>query len=214
MTTVGSILDYLHTLAPSCMKMEWDHEGLLCGSRSTPVNTVLVALDPFLHVCKEAQQCGAQLLVTHHPLIFTPLTSVTDETSVGRCLSLLCRHGISAINLHTNLDCAPGGVNDVLAQTLGLTHIQVLNPQGVQNHKQPWGLLRGGEVPPQSLDCFLSHVKQALGAEGLRYTDGGKPVNRVAVGGGSCADALRYLCHRRCQIQSFLGCQGNGYQPD
>ena len=198
MTTVGDILKYIETLAPRSMKMDWDNVGLLCGSKATPVTKVLVALDPFEGVCREAAQWGAQLIVTHHPVIFQAPKAITDETSVGRSILQLCAHGISAINAHTNLDCAPGGVNDVLAKKLALVNVQVVDPNGTDENGNEWGLLRMGEVPEQPLDAFLNRVKTLLGCEGLRYVNGGKPVRKVAVGGGSCAgemlDALRAGC--------------------
>jgi dinuclear metal center YbgI/SA1388 family protein len=198
MTTVGDILKYIETLAPRSMKMDWDNVGLLCGSKATPVTKVLVALDPFEGVCREAAQWGAQLIVTHHPVIFQAPKAITDETSVGRSILQLCAHGISAINAHTNLDCAPGGVNDVLAKKLALVNVQVVDPEGTDENGNEWGLLRMGELPEQPLDAFLNRVKTLLGCEGLRYVDGGKPVRKVAVGGGSCAgemlDALRAGC--------------------
>ena len=110
------------------MAENWDNVGLLCGSRSTPVTKILVALDPFEGVCREAAEIGAELIVAHHPLIFSPARSVTDDTSIGRSIMHLCRHGISAINAHTNLDCTPGGVNDILARKLGLKDIQLIRP--------------------------------------------------------------------------------------
>lgn len=190
MTTVADILKFLEFLAPRDMKMNWDNAGLLCGSRVTTVTKVLVALDPFEHVCREAADWGAELIVTHHPLIFKPLPNVTDETSIGRGIMVLCRHGISAVNAHTNLDQAPGGVNDVLARTLGLENIRVVDPCGTTESGEPWGLLRMGEVKEQGLEAFLATVKEKLGCEGLRYVSGGKTVRRVAVGGGSCADGM------------------------
>ena len=198
MTTVGDILSYLETLAPRSMKMDWDNVGLLCGGKNRPVTKVLVALDPFEGVCKEAAQWGAELILTHHPLIFSPLKSVTDETSIGRAVQLLCSAGISAINAHTNLDCAPGGVNDCLAQTLGLSDVQVIAPAGVDELDRPWGLLRQGAVEIQPLSDFLPHVKEALHCDGLRYVNGGKPVHRVAVGGGACASELMDAVHAGC----------------
>ena len=183
MTTVADILNFIETLAPTSLKMDWDNVGLLCGSKSASVTKILVALDPFEHVCNEAAAWGAELIVTHHPIIFRPLPNVTDKTSIGRGLMTLCRHGINAVNAHTNLDCAPGGVNDVLAQTLGLRNIEVI-PGGIPN------LLRMGDVDEQPLSQFLSTVKDHLGCDGLRYVDGGKPVHRVAVGGGACADGM------------------------
>ena len=190
MATVNDILTYLETLAPRSMKMDWDNVGLLCGSRKQEVTKVLVALDPFEGVCQEAAAWGAQLIVTHHPLIFRALKSITDDTSIGRSIQLLCREGISAINAHTNLDCAPGGVNDRLAATLGLSDIEVIDPMGTDENGVEWGLLRKGTVQEQTLSDFLPTVKAALGCEGLRYVDGGKPVCKVAVGGGACASEL------------------------
>lgn len=198
MTTVGDILSYLETLAPRSMKMDWDNVGLLCGGKSRPVTKVLVALDPFEGVCEEAAQWGAELILTHHPLIFSPLKSVTDETSIGRAVQLLCANSISAINAHTNLDCAPGGVNDCLAETLGLSEIQVIAPSGVDELGRPWGLLRQGTVEAQPLSDFLPKVKSALNCEGLRYVNGGKPVHRVAVGGGACASELLDAVNAGC----------------
>ena len=188
--TVQTILDYLQTLAPAAMKYEWDNVGLICGRRDQEVKKILVALDPFEHVCKEAADWGAELMVTHHPLIFQPMKAITDETSIGRGIMTLCRHGISAINAHTNLDCAPGGVNDVLANALDLQDISVILPSGTDEEGTPWGLLHRGAVPQQPLEAFLASVKEKLGCRGLRYVDGGKPVHKVAVGGGSCASEL------------------------
>lgn len=198
MTTVNDILTYLETLAPVSMKMDWDNVGLLCGSRSQQVTKILVALDPFESVCREAADVGADLLVTHHPLIFQPAKSVTDETGVGRAILSLVRNDISAINAHTNLDCAPGGVNDVLAQTLGLENVRVICPSGVDDQGRPWGLLRQGTVESQPLAQFLGHVKQRLGCKGLRYVSGGKSVTNVAVGGGACGGELMEAVNAGC----------------
>lgn len=191
MTTVQNILDFLETLAPGYMKMDWDNVGLLCGSADTEVTKILVALDPFTHVCEEAAEVGAQLLVTHHPLIFHATKSITDQNGLGKSILCLIKNGICAVNAHTNLDCAPGGVNDTLAAKLGLADIQVLSPSGETEIGKPWGLLRCGYVDnTQSLEEFLALIKGRLGCTGLRYVDGGKPVLKVAVGGGSCGDCI------------------------
>ena len=190
MTTVADILKYVETIAPGYMKEHWDNVGLLCGNHTSPVTKILVALDPFEHVCQEAADFGAELIVTHHPIIFQPMKSITDLTSIGRSIQLLCRHGISAINAHTNLDCAPGGVNEVLAVKLGLNDVQVISPAGTSEDGIPYGLLRCGIVESQPLDQFLALVKENLQTQGLRYVDGGKPVRKIAVGGGSCAGGM------------------------
>lgn len=188
MTTVKDILLFLETVAPEELKMEWDNVGLLCGRTNKEVRSVLVALDPFHHVCQEAAEVGADLLLTHHPLIFTPLTEVTDNSAVGQSLLTLIAHDIAAVNAHTNLDCAAGGVNDTLAEVLGLTEVSVI---GSEN------LLRAGRYE-STLPVFLDHIKKILNCDGLRYVDGGKPVSRVAVGGGSCASALAEVAAAGC----------------
>ena len=198
MASVADILKYIETIAPRNMKMDWDNVGLLCGSKATAVTKIMVALDPFEHVCQEAADWGAELIVTHHPIIFQGMKSITDETSIGRGIMLLCRNGISAINAHTNLDQVHGGVNDVLAQTLELENIQVINACGVDEDGNEWGLLRCGIASAQALPDFLRHVKETLGCEALRYVDGGKPVHKVAVGGGSCAGAMLDVLDAGC----------------
>ncbi len=198
MTTVSDVLNYLNTIAPPAMQEDWDNVGLLCGWPDKPVTQILVALDPFEAVCREAADWGAELIVTHHPLIFKPLSRVTDETITGRCVLFLASHGISAINAHTNLDCAPGGVNDVLAEMLGLSGVEVLNPLGNDAQGLPYGLLRAGTVKEQPLDAFLSQVKAALGCGGLRYVNSGRSVHRVAVGGGACASELSEVIRAGC----------------
>ena len=196
--TVQQILDYVNSLAPANMKYDWDNVGLICGRRDQEVKKLLVALDPFLDVCEEAAAMGADLIVTHHPLIFRAPKTVTSDDTVGQCILFLASHGISAVNAHTNLDQAPGGVNDVLAQTLELAQIEVLNPEGVDAEGRPWGLLRTGEVEEQPLNTFMERVKARLGTPILRYADGGKAVHKVAVGGGSCADAIREVLDAGC----------------
>ncbi len=197
MATVADILAFLNTLAPEEMKEDWDRVGLNCGHLNKPVTRILVALDPFEDVCQEALEMEADLLVTHHALIWDA-GFVTDRDTQGRNTLFLIENNIACINAHTNLDCAPGGVNDILAAKLGLEEVQVIAPRGVDSQGRPWGLLRQGITQSQTLAQFLDTVKKALGCEGLRYTDGGKPVSRVAVGGGACASELQQVAAAGC----------------
>jgi len=191
MATVADILSFVENLAPRYMKCDWDNVGLLCGRRDREVKKVLVALDPFRNVIEEAIEIGADCIVTHHPLIFrNPLMAVNEDTEAGRCVLTLMEHGIAAINAHTNYDLAPDGVNDVLARTLGLADIEVINPEGTDAEGRPYGLLRCGTIGEIALKAFLVGVKEHLDCQGLRYVDAGKPVRKVAVGGGSCADEM------------------------
>lgn len=198
MTTVLDVKNAVARLAPAFMKEDWDNVGLLCGCAAAPVHKILVALDPFLNVCREAAEVGADLIVTHHPLIFQPVSSITDGDTIGQSILFLAQHGIAAVNAHTNLDKAPGGVNDRLAEVLGLRNIAVLNPEGIDEQGRPWGLLRIGERDATTAAEFASFVKENLGCPGLRYVDGGRPIKRVAVGGGACAGAIREAADAGC----------------
>ena len=101
MITVQDILNCVQALAPTYMKESWDKVGLNCGRRDRPVTKVLIALDPFEAVCREAKALGAELLVTHHALIWQP-GFVTDETQWGKNTLYLIENGIAHINAHTS----------------------------------------------------------------------------------------------------------------
>ena len=197
MATVADILNFIETFAPPYMKESWDNVGLNCGHRDREVKKILVALDPFTHVCREAKEWGADLLVTHHALIWKP-GFVTDADVQGRNTLFLIENGIAHINAHTNLDCAPGGVNDRLAEVLGLENTQVIAPTGTDEAGREWGLLRMGTVAEQPLEVFLSSVKEKRGCDALRYVNSNKPVRRVAVGGGACAGELMEVLRAGC----------------
>ena len=121
--TVQEIYDLIDRTAPFDTQMESDNSGFLVGNVSQEVNSILFALDVTPAVISEAVSLGAQLIVTHHPLMFSPLHSLTDGDYEGRVIRRLVREDISLISAHTNLDQAPGGINDTLAGLCGLTGI-------------------------------------------------------------------------------------------
>ena len=200
MATNRDILNLLRRIAPPELAESWDNNGLLCGRADAPVTKILVALDPFEAVAQEAIDIGAQLIVTHHPLIFRPAASVTDETSVGRTLLALIEHGIAAINAHTCLDAAPGGVNDALAAALELEDVASCG-----------GMWRMGLVPKQPVSHFAALVKHRLGANGVRFADAGRPVQRVAVCGGAGMDYLQEILDAGCDTFVTGDVKYNGF---
>ena len=121
--TVQTIYDLLQTVAPFETQMEGDNSGLLVGSPQQEIHRILFALDVTEPVIDEAAALGAELIVTHHPLLFSPIRSLTDESYEGRLIRRLVRENISLIAAHTNLDQAPGGINDTLAALCGLAEI-------------------------------------------------------------------------------------------
>jgi len=190
MASVKDIFAYLDKIAPMSMKLDWDNVGLLVGSYDSEVSRVLVALDITDAVIDEAARQGAQLIVAHHPLFLQPLWQVTDGDRTGRKIWKLLRHGIAAICMHTNLDSAKGGVNDRLAEAVGLSETVILWQVG-EADGVPYGMGRVGTLSaPVAMADFLPRVKAALEASGLRYHDAGRPVHRVAVMGGSGSDGL------------------------
>lgn len=121
--TVQTVYDLIQTVAPFDTQMDYDNSGLLVGSPSQEVKNILFALDVTQPVIDEAVAVGAELIVTHHPLMFSAIHALTDETYEGRLIRRLVRENISLIAAHTNLDQASGGINDTLAALCGLVEV-------------------------------------------------------------------------------------------
>ena len=201
MTTVQDIYNFLDAKAPFRLQEEWDNSGLLAGDPKAPVGRVLLALDITDAVIEEAAALDAQLIVSHHPVIFRPIKRATlcagDLT--GRKVWSLGRYNIAAICAHTNLDSVEGGVNTVLAKALGLQELTVLEQTGTGPEDLPSGIGRIGTLPqPMDTEAFLRTVQAALGPHALRYVDVGRPISRVAVGGGACGDMLTLAVQAGC----------------
>ncbi len=193
MATVKEIYAVLDAFAPFETQAEFDNAGFLVGRGDREVSRVLVALDITDAVIEEAKQFCAQLIVAHHPLVFDPVRAVTDESLTGNKLLCLAECGIAAICAHTNLDACVGGVNELLAKTLGLCNVEQLHQEGNDRFGRPYGIGRVGifgDAKNIKVKDFAEFVKETLPAAGVRYVDAGKPVHRVAVGGGSCGSML------------------------
>ncbi len=120
------IMDAMDKLAPRNLAESWDNVGLLVGSPAQDISKVLVALDVTLPVAEQAVAMGADMIIAHHPLIFKGITNVRTDLPHGRLLSRLLKADIAVYTAHTNLDIAPGGINDILASKLGLQGIEPL----------------------------------------------------------------------------------------
>lgn len=137
MATVREIYQLLNTLAPFSIQMEFDNAGFLVGRGDQAVDRILVSLDITEPVVSEAAERGAQLIVSHHPVLFHPARSITDGDPTGRILLALVERKIAAICAHTNLDTVAGGVNDALAHRLDLVQIEPLKQGGVDASGRP-----------------------------------------------------------------------------
>jgi len=197
--TVKEIYRYLDGRAPFALQMDFDNSGFLVGRGERSVERVLVALDITEEVVAEGVELGCQLIVSHHPILFHPARQITDDTPNGRILLALVEGGMAAICAHTNLDAVSGGVNDALAAALGLREVEMLHQDRVDPLGRPYGVGRVGVVEGFSdVRSFAAFVRERLGAEGLRLEDAGRPVRRVAVGGGSCGSMLRDAWEKGC----------------
>ncbi len=191
MAQVKDIYAYIDSIAPFHTQMDFDNAGLLVGRMQAEVSKILVALDITNEVICEAAQMGVQLIVAHHPVIFHPMKSVIGGDVTGEKVLMLAESGIAAICAHTNLDAAQDGINDRLAVQLGLTELEQLHQDGIDTQGRPYGIGRVGFVEECACAAdFAQRVKGQLNAAGIRYMDAGRPVRRVAVGGGSCGSML------------------------
>ena len=184
MTQIKEIEAALFQFAPKELSQSWDNVGLLVGDPEGPVERILVALDVTEAVVEEAAAAGCELIVAHHPLMncaWHPVQSIRMDDAQGRLITALIQNRIAAVCMHTNLDAAAGGVNDCLALALGLMNIVRLDEES--------GIGRVGSLTePMDLAAFASYVKKRLGANGVRYANGGREVHKVAVGGGVCGE--------------------------
>lgn len=197
MVTVQDIFHVLDTFAPVGLKMDFDNVGLLVGAPEHEVSDVLLALDITDDVITEAAGLGAQLIVSHHPLFFD-LKAIDTQTYTGRKIDALCKQGISAICMHTNLDIADGGVCDALAKKVGIQNPEYMGIDGYFEGK-PFSLGRLGHLDVEMpFQAYLKLVKSGLNANGLRYWDAGRPVKNVAVIGGSGGSELEKVLSLGC----------------
>lgn len=193
---VGHFIELLERIAPISLAESWDNPGLQVGATGMPVNRVFVSLDPTLKAVRLALKADAQLLFTHHPLIFKPISRVETTSYPGDVISEALRGGLAIVSAHTNLDAAKGGINDILADLLGLKNVSVLSPAA---DSEQVGLGRIGDLPePISLDTFADTVRGLLGPirSLTRPAATQRPIRRVGVVGGS-GGSLAEPAHRK-----------------
>ena len=179
--TVKELYSKFLTLLPDSEMEDWDNDGLMCspdGERQ--VRRVLISLDVTEEIVDYAIEWNFDLIISHHPLIFRPIKSVTEDDHVTRKVVKLIANGISVFSFHSRLDKAVGGVNDRLANLLGIFDAV------------PFGegmLGRIGEIEEEcTAEDFAYRVKQALGSDSVKYVDALNPVKCVAVVGGDGKD--------------------------
>ena len=172
--TVAQVLALVDRIAPFSLAEEWDNVGLLAGDLRATVTKALCALDLTEAVVREACESGAELIITHHPILFRGRKNLAELDPEGRLLTGLVRANIAHIAAHTNYDAAENGVNAALADRLGLRNVESLQSG-----------MKVGEIGPTTLGDFAALVSERLGGVVRRYGAPDTPVARVAVLGGS-----------------------------
>ncbi|MCG6893791.1 MAG: Nif3-like dinuclear metal center hexameric protein [Desulfobacteraceae bacterium] len=202
--TVADVLELLETVAPPRLAESWDNIGLQAGDRSQRVRSVWVALDPLPDVVAAACAAGVDLLITHHPLLFRPLSVLDLSTPLGRTLQKALTNGLSIAAAHTNLDSAAGGLNDVLAARLGLKQLRPLAPAEGETRSDAdaaaggpgeAGMGRIGVLPTaKPLADLARDVRNALRLQTLRWVgDGQQRIGTVAVCSGSGSGLMQHF---------------------
>lgn len=128
---LNEFLAMMESVAPKSLAYDGDNVGLLVGTDKTEIHKVAVALDCTVEVANEATRLGCDLVLTHHPLFFNPVQYFRPDMPATAAAYILARNGIGMFAAHTNLDAAKGGVNDVLAELIGLTNVDKLSPENL-----------------------------------------------------------------------------------
>lgn len=187
------IMDAIERIAPKHLAEDWDNPGLLVGSFAQSVERVLVCLDVSDEVVEQAVERGADMIVAHHPLIFRGIKKLRTDLPLGARLAKLIKHDIAVAAAHTNLDIAVGGVNDVLAEKIGLEKLSTFviasqDADGTVNSMGRYGTLSA----PMAIRDFAAQVREGLGATHVRLIEAApRPVRRVAICSGSGAEFIQ-----------------------
>ena len=179
---VKDITSVIESFAPLSIQESWDNSGLCIGSPDAEVNSVLLGLDCTSELVDEAIACGADMIVTHHPLIFSGLKKISPEDMVGEAVIKAIKAGISIYAAHTNADKVIAGVSGAMAAKLALQNVEILSEDG-----EGTGLGVVGELPePMTAQQMVAFVKERFGLQAMRTSkliDG--EIKKVALCGGS-----------------------------
>ncbi|HLO98141.1 MAG TPA: Nif3-like dinuclear metal center hexameric protein [Fimbriimonas sp.] len=182
--TVADLLATIEEIAPRRCAMKSDNIGLLYGDTAAEVTGIAFALDLTHDLINFASEQGANVLLTHHPILWQPTRSVTADFHEGRLMLAMARANLNHVASHTNWDAAPGGINDTLAGLLGLQDVKNFGSFEPCDSPQPYG--RVGCLPaPISLLEFQKQLDQALDVRSMAYGDPSSKIHRVAVVGGA-----------------------------
>ena len=184
--TVQIVADVINRLAPRRLAEDWDNPGLLIGDPTAEIQRIFVCLDVLEENISRAVELDAQLIVAHHPLIFHAIKNIRFDLPHGRKISRLIKNDVAVFAAHTNLDIAAGGVNDLLAEKIGLVDVKNFGDE-------EFSLGRIGELEtPMTAEDFARHVKNVLNADNVRLICAGDfTIKKVGLCGGAGAEFIQ-----------------------
>lgn len=186
MITVAGLYNYFDGIIPKNLSEEWDNDGLMvCPDKNAEVDGVLFALDATADAIEYAHNNGYNVIITHHPLIFHKLSELSGDSSTSVLAIKALLYGISILSFHTRLDSVDFGVNNVLAEKIGLDSVVYLDKSHDGGSIGCIGLYKSC-----NLEEFCVSVKKALKVNALTVAKGCDTINRVAVVGGSGDDYI------------------------
>ena len=179
---IKEVIDYLDLRFPKETASDFDTSiGFAIGSKNIELTKVLFALDLTLNVCKEAKEKGCNLIITHHPFLFNPISKILFDAPQGKIIKFLCDNNISTYSMHTNLDVAVGGVNDSLARML---KIEFSHEEAIKDN-----MMVSGKINKSTLKDLVKKVKDTFSLDGLRVVGNlDKTIENVGIIGGSGAN--------------------------
>ena len=182
---IKEVLSALEQFAPLPLQESWDNAGLQVGLTEAEVSGALLCLDVTERVVDEALEKGCNLIVSHHPLLFRGLKTISDLTDVQRTVRKAIQHEVAVISMHTNMDNAEGGVNHKMAEKLGLQNVQFMAPKTVDGVTCGSGVV-GTLATPMAARDFVQKVKTAFDVQCVLTNELlERPVKTVALCGGA-----------------------------
>ena len=197
---ISELCHQLESIAPLHLQESYDNAGLIVGKAEAEITGVMVCLDAIEAVVDEAAQKGCNLIVAHHPIVFSGLKRLTYANYIERTVAAALKNDIAIYAIHTNLDnVLRQGVNERIAERLGLEDVQILQPKGEDPNIGSGAIGKLSKSLPEK--AFLAHLAKAMKASCVRHTALlGKPVRRIAVCGGSGSFLLSQALRQEADV--------------
>lgn len=187
------IIKYFETKYPKDLAYDWDNVGVQVGTLNSVAKKILVTLDVTKEVVKEAIEKKADMIISHHPLIFNPLDKIVFDTPRGWIIKNLIKHNITVYSAHTNYDTAEGGMNDEFASILGIKNPMLLDDEVM--------IGRYGDIEPCTFEDFLKNLKKKLEIDNVKVigrTD--RTISKIGISGGSGSKHMYQAKMKNCDV--------------